>query len=178
MKYIITAIIMTLTSTTPSKVIFNFDKNVDIEAWRIVDDVVMGGNSSGVFKLSPDGFGVFEGAVSLENNGGFSSVRYQSGKVAVAGYTKVVIKLKGDGKKYQFRLKSNANDYYSYITTFTTSGEWQEVSVPLKDLAPSFRGRMLDMPHFSSEAFEELAFLIANKKAEKFRLLIDRILLK
>jgi hypothetical protein len=28
------------------------------------------------FKLDPDGQGVFEGTVSLENNGGFSMVRY------------------------------------------------------------------------------------------------------
>jgi hypothetical protein len=29
----------------------------------------MGGMSSGTFKLDPDGQGVFEGTVSLENNG-------------------------------------------------------------------------------------------------------------
>lgn len=171
---------MTLAPTTLPKMVFNFDKKANIQAWRIVDDVVMGGNSAGVFKLNQEGFGVFEGIVSLENNGGFSSVRYRSGKVATKGYTKVVLRLKGDGKNYQFRLKADASHYHSYITTFATSGEWQEVTIWLKDLTPAFRGRMLDMPNFSAnhQYFEELAFLIANKKAEKFKLLLDKIELR
>lgn len=169
-----------LAFTTPTKMIFNFDKKVNIQAWRIVDDVVMGGNSEGVFKLNQEGFGVFEGTVSLENNGGFSSVRYQAGKVDTKDYTKVVLRLKGDGKSYQFRLKADDNHYYSYITTFATSGEWQEVTIWLKDLEPAFRGKMLDMPNFSTnhQHFEQLSFLIANKKAEKFKLLLDKIELR
>ena len=31
----------------------------------------MGGRSSSTFKLDKDGLGVFEGNISLENNGGF-----------------------------------------------------------------------------------------------------------
>ena len=46
-------------------------------------DVVMGGKSSGSFALSPEGHGVFKGAVSLENNGGFSSLRYNCEKTTV-----------------------------------------------------------------------------------------------
>lgn len=169
---------MTVASVFLPKTIFNFEKNTNIKAWYIVDDVVMGGNSSGVFRLSQEGFGGFEGTVSLENNGGFSSVRYRAGKVTITGYTKVVIRLKGDGKNYQFRLKADTDHYHSYITTFATSGEWQEVSILLKDLIPSFRGRMLNMPNFAATHFEELSFLIANKQAEKFKLLIDKIELR
>ena len=79
-----------------------------------LDDVVMGGRSSGAFSLNADGFGVFQGDVSLENNGGFSSVRYRFQTIGIKGCTRVVIRLKGDGKKYQFRIKSNSADYYSY----------------------------------------------------------------
>ena len=56
-------------------IIFDFNKDSDLRNWFVVDDVVMGGRSSGSFELSPDGHGVFKVNVSLENNGGFCSIR-------------------------------------------------------------------------------------------------------
>lgn len=159
-------------------IIFDFKKNSNIEGWRIVDDVVMGGRSSGSFKLSPEGFGQFEGNISLENNGGFSSVRYQFEKLKVNETGIIIIRLKGDGKNYQFRIKDKSSTYYSYIASFRTSGEWQEIEIQLKDMYPSFRGRKLDLPNFSHEYIEEIVFLIGNKTPEKFKLLIDKIELK
>ena len=173
MNYFFGIIILTL--LTNRQVIFDFDKSADIQNWRIVDDAVMGGMSSSTFKLSPDGNGVFEGTVSLENNGGFSMVRYQFDKMKVSKDDKIVIKLKGDGKKYELRIKDNSSNYYSYISSFTTSGDWQEIEIPLKDMYPSFRGRKLGSPNFSKNYIEDIAFLIGNKKPEKFKLLIDKI---
>ena len=120
----------------------------------------------------------FSGQLSLENNGGFSSVRYRFEKILINKSTKISIRIKGDGKKYQFRIKSNSGDYYSYISPFSTTGEWQEIEIPLKDMYPSFRGRKLDRPNFSNDAIEEITFLIGNKNKEKFQLLIDKIELK
>ena len=176
MKYLI--YITILFSSMTSHIIFNFNKKSDIKNWTIVDDVVMGGKSSGTFKLNPDGHGVFQGEISLENNGGFSSLRHRFEKTQIKEHTKIIIRLKGDGKKYQFRIKSNSSDYYSYIAPFKTSGDWQDIEIPLKDMYPSFRGRKLDKPNFSNDSFEEIAFLIGNKKQEKFKLLIDKIELK
>jgi hypothetical protein len=167
-----------LSSSMPPNVIFDFNKNSDIRNWIIIDDVVMGGKSSGNFKLNSAGHGVFEGDISLENNGGFSTVRYKSEKIFIKEHSKIVLKIKGDGKKYQFRIKSNSGDSYSYIYPFSTTGEWEELQVPLKDMYPSFRGRKLDQPNFSKDHFEEIAFLIGNKSQEKFKLLIDKIELK
>jgi hypothetical protein len=82
---------------------------------------------------------------------------------------------KGDNKKYQFRIKSNSRDYYSYISPFSTNGDWQEIQIPLKDMYPSFRGRNLEKPNFSEDYIEEITFLIGNKNEEKFELLIDKI---
>ena len=161
-----------------SQIIFNFNKSSDIKNWIVIDDVVMGGKSSGSFKLNSDGYGVFLGDISLENNGGFSSVRYRFEKILINKSTKISVRIKGDGKKYQFRIKSNSGDYYSYISPFSTTGEWQEIEIPLKDMYPSFRGRKLDQPNFSNDTFEEITFLIGNKNKEKFQLLIDKIELK
>ena len=161
-----------------SHVIFDFNKNSDIENWIIIDDVVMGGKSSGSFKLNSEGHGVFEGTISLENNGGFSSVRYKFEKLLIKESTKIILKIRGDGKKYQFRIKSNSGDYYSYIYPFSTTGEWEEIQIPLKDMYPSFRGRKLDQPNFSKNYIEEITYLFGNKSQEKFKLLIDKIELK
>ena len=160
------------------RVIFDFNKKSDLQDWIIVDDVVMGGRSLSTFKLNEDGIGIFEGNISLENNGGFSSLRYKFLKKTIKEYTQVKIRLRGDGKKYQFRIKSNTADYFSYIAPFQTSGKWQEIVIPLEDLYPSFRGRRLNQPNFSSDYIEELAFLIGNKKSESFKLLIDKIALE
>ncbi len=176
MKHLI--LMMTVFSSMNGQLIFDFNKDSDIRSWMIVDDVVMGGRSSGSFRLSADGYGVFQGTVSLENNGGFSSVRHRFQKIQIKEYTRIVIRLKGDGKEYQFRIKSDSSDYYSYISKLSTNGAWQELEIPLKDMYPSFRGRRLDQPNFSEESIEEVAFLIANKKEEQFKLLLDRIELK
>ena len=161
------SMLLILTSMN-SHIIFDFNQKVIIKDWVIVDDGVMGGKSAGSFSLNEQGHGVFEGSVSLENNGGFSSLRYSSERILVQDFTTIALKIKGDGKNYQFRIKSNTGDYYSYITTFSTSGEWQEIQIDLKDMYPSFRGRKLDQANFEKEYIEQVAFLIGNKKEEKF----------
>ena len=161
-----------------SQMIFDFKKDVDVTQWKVVDDTVMGGVSNGSFKLNSEGHGVFEGHVSLENNGGFSSVRYTFESINLEEHQTIVLKVKGDGKKYQFRIKDDSNTYYSYITYFETTGDWETIEIPLKDFYPSFRGRKLNQPNFNSDSMEEIAFLIGNKKNEDFKLIIDSIALK
>jgi hypothetical protein len=161
-----------------ASVIFDFNSEANIYNWKIVDDVVMGGKSNGNFNLNEDGFGHFWGEVSLENNGGFSSVRYRFKSKKLTSKTKIVLTVKGDKKTYQFRLKNKRRNYYSYIYNFNTNGEWQTIEFLLSDLSPSFRGRKLNQKNFNHNQIEELAFLIANKKNENFNLLIDKIELK
>lgn len=138
----------------------------------------MGGECFSTFKLNEDSFGVFEDSVSLDNNGGFSSVRYRFQKTELKQFTSIVAKLRRDGKEYQLSIKSNYSDYYSYIMPFSTSGEWQEIKTPLKDMYPSWRRRRLNRSNFSEDFINEITFLIGNKKNENFKLLIDKIKLK
>lgn len=176
MNYLLFIIVLILDMNSP--IIFDFNKKSDISEWRIVDDVVMGGKSSGNFKLTEEGHGLFTGHVSLENNGGFSLVEYTFNGMSVKGFSKIRIKLRGDGKDYQFRIRNSSEDYYSFINTFSTSGEWEFIEIPLKEMYPSFRGKKLDMPNFSGDKIEQVAFLIGNKKEQDFKLLIDKIELK
>ena len=157
------------------QVIFDFTPDAPLNNWVVVDDVVMGGRSSGNFQTNAEGHGVFSGRVSLENNGGFSSVRYRFPSQNVEGRNYAVLRVKGDGKRYQFRMKTNRFHRHSYIQYFQTDGSWQTFKLPLTDFYPTFRGMRLDMANYPGEELEEIAILIANKTAESFRLEIDFI---
>lgn len=161
-----------------AQTIFDFTRQSDLDNWNVVDDVVMGGRSSGQLEINNEGNGVFSGFVTTENNGGFSSVRYQFDKINTSKDTKMVLYIKGDGKEYQIRIKDKINTYYSYITTIETSGEWQKITLLLQDFYPSFRGRTLDLPNYNSPSIEEVAILIGNKRKETFELIIDKIILE
>lgn len=156
----------------------HFNSDSDITNWQITDDVVMGGRSNGTFSINKSGFGVFKGHVSLENNGGFSMVQYQFETKKVDAFSKVCIKLKGDGKPYQFRIKTNSSDKHSYIALFETTGNWQTIEIPFNSMYPAFRGRKLDIANYPAEQMEQIAILIGNKKAEAFELEIERIFLE
>ncbi|MHB0753652.1 CIA30 family protein [Polaribacter sp. M15] len=161
-----------------NQIIFNFSKDADLSLWRVVDDVVMGGISRGNIKIDSNGNGVYFGKVSLENNGGFSSLRYRFNQINVSKFSKVILRIKGDGKNYQFRIKDKLANSYSYIKVFETSGEWERIEVNLAEMYPAFRGRKLDIPNFSSDVIDEIALLIGNKKEQNFQLEIDKIYLE
>lgn len=161
-----------------SMVIFDFNKVSYISDWKIVNDVVMGGRSYSKFHINEEGHGIFKGTVSLENNGGFASLRHRFKRKKIAGYKKVMIHLKGNGKRYQFRAKTNKEDQQAYISYFETTGEWQTVEMILSALEPTFRGRKLNMPNFPAEEMEEVGFMIGNKANEKFELVIAKIVLE
>ena len=88
-----------------SLLIFDFSSTKDSSGWKMQNDVVMGGNSFSKLERSKEGNAIFKGYVSLENNGGFASVHYKFATKDISNYKKAYIKLKGDGKNYQFRVK-------------------------------------------------------------------------
>ena len=165
------------TKLMSQNIIYDFNNLSNISNWVIVNDDVMGGISSSDISLDNEGNGIFEGKVSTANNGGFSSIRLNLNKVNTKNYTHIKIRLKGDNKKYQLRIKANRRDYYSYVYSFKTSNEWEIIKIPLKDMYPSFRGRKLKMNNFNNYFIEQISLLVGNKKNENFKLLIDSIIL-
>lgn len=170
--------IILLSSIMSNDIIFNFTKSADISDWVVVVDGVMGGKSTGEFCLTEEGNALFKGHISLENNGGFSSVRYRFPKMDVSDHSQIHLRAKGDGKKYQFRIKDHVRNYYSYTSHFDTSGEWEDITIDLKYMYPVFRGRILNLPDFSADDIAEVTILIGNKAEESFRLEIDSIYLE
>ena len=175
MKLFATLFILSIMCQDSSSNIYDFKNNSDITGWYVVNDGVMGGLSKGTMSITDEGYGLFKGYVTTENNGGFSSVRYTFNKKDVSKFKYVVLKLKGDGKSYQFRIKENAAQRHSYITTFNTSGDWETIKIPLNSFYPSFRGYRLNKANFPGDFMEEVAFLIGNKVKESFALEIEEI---
>lgn len=160
------------------QILFDFEPDANVRSWMVVNDGVMGGRSRGDLKINPEGHGHFQGTISLENYGGFSSIRYGFNSVALDGQRNVRLRVRGDGKRYQFRVKADRSEYYSYISYFQTSGEWEDITLPLEAFYPAFRGRTLQLPNFDRDQLQEISILIGNKRAENFSLEIDRIWLE
>lgn len=135
----------------------------------------MGGISTSSLVVTEEGHGKFSGHVSLENYGGFASVQLNTTLKLPKEKRYIVLRVKGDGKRYEFRIKAKVNQAESYVQPFMTSGEWEIIKLEISDFYPQFRGRRLSIPNFNFPAIAQLSFLIANKKEEDFQLLIDWI---
>lgn len=170
-------LIFNQTELMSQTIIYDFNNKSDLSDWIIVNDDVMGGVSSCKMSIDKYGNGVFDGQISTANNGGFSSIRLNLDKIEVKEGAFLNIRLKGDNKTYQLRIKTNQRDYYSYVVSFKTSNQWETISIPLSDMYPSFRGRKLAMDNFSESYFEQIAILVGNKVNETFKLTIDSIVL-
>ena len=158
--------------------IADFSKGDSLRNWYVVNDGVMGGLSKGTLEWNTDGYAVFSGYVTTENNGGFSSIRYAFEERDVSEFSKIVLRLKGDGKKYQFRIKEDPYQRYSYIYNFKTSGDWESITIPFAELYPSYRGYRLNRPNFAGMEMGEIGILIGNKVKEEFHLEMEWIALK
>lgn len=156
---------------------FDFSNDGAEKGWLIVNDGVMGGLSKGRFEVK-DHMAVFSGKVSTDNNGGFTMTRNQFESKSLLDYKSFVLELKGDGKAYQFRVKSSADQRHSYVYSFITNGDWQKITIPFASLAPRFRGRSVNVSNFEGIQIEEVAFLIGNKREESFELILKEISLE
>lgn len=155
--------------------IFVFNHDCKLENWQVVDDIVMGGRSNGQLSLNSDGNGVFKGNVSIENNGGFSSIQLNLDVVKTVKNQVIELQLKGDGSLFQFRIKATKYDRHSYVYDFKTTGQWETILIPLNKMYPSFRGYTLDIPNFNQSQIERVGFLKASKINSAFQLEIKSI---
>ncbi len=155
--------------------LFGFDGDDAAKGWRTVLDGVMGGRSTGRIAAS-DGTLVFDGATSLENNGGFSSMRCDLAEGACDGADAFRLIVKGDGRDYKLGVKGyRGMSPEGYWKSFpTVAGEWTEVVMPIRDLERQFMGRPLE-GRIAPEDIRAIEFYIYDKNAGPFRLEIDSI---
>lgn len=161
-----------------NKLITDFS-NLANQQWMITNDGVMGGKSSSQFQINKNGNGVFLGTVSLENNGGFASVKNHE-TLNLDGYRSVRLSVMGDGNRYSFRLQTGSGSSvnpWSYEQRFDTKdGEWTDIELSLNSFIATYRGRTPeDVPPLNPSKILRYGFLISDKQEGKFRLEIEKV---
>ena len=147
-------------------------------SWNIINDSVMGGVSSSSVRYDNQ-VATFSGELSLDNNGGFASTRARLTAKVPAKATHVNIRVKGDGRQYQLRLRtSNDWDAAAYSRTFNTEpGKWLSYQFSAEEFSALFRGQIIDAPKLNLTDIKQVGFLLADKQPGPFSLSFKSILL-
>jgi len=122
---------------------------------------------------------VFDGKLSLENNGGFSQIRKNIDEGTLTDQDGLDIRFLGDGRTYQFDIRvSNVRLMAGgFQTTFDTKdGEWQTVQLPFDEFRLySFGRKVPNPPTLDSSKIESIGITLADKSPGGFRIDIDSI---
>jgi hypothetical protein len=134
------------------------------DCW-VVNDGVMGGISQSTLRQDTQGM-YFEGLVSLENNGGFASMR--SSAQFPAGTQMLELLAKGDGKQYKLVLRTAIAPRVTYAAEFIAEPTWQAYRFQLNQFKATFRGQDVQAPTLSFSDVIEFGILISNSQAGSF----------
>ena len=151
--------------------LIDFTDAEEIRFWIAINDDVMGGISQSRIELSPAATVLFSGQLALENNGGFASIRRRADNYNLNGCSGVILNVKGDGRTYQFRVKTDEQyDGMAYRSLFATDAhQWQTLTLPFAGFSASFRGRPVPgAPVLRPEQIKQIGFLLADKQAGSF----------
>lgn len=157
------------------RILYDFEDQQQRRTWFQLNDDIMGGVSSSKFTFN-DKTLTFSGKVSLENRGGFASIRSKTNAMNLYKAKKFKLRVKGDGKAYYFNISSsNFIADPGFQARFTTEKDkWQDIELSLDDFSPAFGSRSskkdLDM-----SKIKIMGLIISDKQAGKFNLEIDWI---
>ncbi|QDV45863.1 Carboxylesterase [Stieleria neptunia] len=159
------------------RVLFKFNDADAAMAWQTVNDGVMGGRSDGRFQINEDQHMVFYGTLSLENNGGFASVRSRESKLGLKQGDSIVIRVRGDGREYNFRLNvPRSVSRNSYRQSFKTEKDkWIEVVLPMDKFVATWRGRVDPNEKFDPGNVSGMGIQLSDKQAGPFKLEVEWI---
>ena len=161
-----------MTPPIVERTLFDFSIVSGDDGWQILNDGVMGGVSISRFEII-GGLAVFQGTVSLANNGGFASVRSPLIPPRLCGCDTFVLRVRGDGHRYKFTVRMQSSfDSAIYQSVFAPApAAWEELRLPFADFVPTFRGRTLTgEPPLNPAGIVSVGFLISEKQAGPFRL--------
>ncbi len=174
-------LIMILSNISSAQYKIDFGSEADGIDWQIVNDGVMGGLSEGEGLLSETTLR-FKGLVSLENNGGFSSLRSPERAMDLSGFKIVEIRYKSTDYTIGFRLAQHRRYYLPNYTANLkpTNGEWAVATIVLESIDECILGR----PTGNTMTSEQLAntirlgFITREKRAGAFDFEVDYIVFK
>ena len=154
----------------------DFAQPEEIQNWIIVNDTVMGGRSAARVEIEDDQL-YFYGDLSLENNGGFASTRRVGAPKTWSNQHNISLTLKGDGRRYQFRLRTGRSwDGVAYVANFETNSEQQTIVFSTADFTPQWRGRLVtNAPDLDFTDIQQIGFMLADKQPGRFQLAVESI---
>ena len=157
----------------PGIEIFNFEDNEP--RWFTVDDDVMGGVSSSQFEIIDPGYMSFYGSMSLDNNGGFSSVRSEWNPTDLSTYDGVILRVYGDGNDYRLRIRSTETGRdITYNALFETrADQWGIVYIPFDIMVPTYRGFIMNVDPLDTSSIGSFGIMLSDKQEGEFQLLVD-----
>ena len=175
-----TTVVLTLCSQVATeqtlRPLFDFAGPEAAQQWQAVNDGVIGGVSDGRFRITPENTLEFFGTLSLENNGGFTSVRTKPADLDINSGDDLVVRVKGDGREYVLNLYTKSRRMaFSYRAPLpTVKNEWTEVAVPLEDFIPtSFGRRVQGMGPVEPDEITSIGFMLSDKKAGPFKMQVE-----
>ncbi|MGB0935928.1 MAG: CIA30 family protein [Colwellia sp.] len=157
----------------------DFSSPTEHQNWFVTNDNVMGGKSLGGINFKGAST-VFSGEISLDNNGGFSSV-FRPISPLPSGLDIFELDVEGDGLTYQFRVIIFVNGYrLAYKHDFQTiKDQRNKITLNIADFKASFRGRIIEgAPTLYAEKIKQIGFLVTNKKAGPFSIALNNIVIK
>lgn len=161
-----------------TKVIAAFGEDGVEQDWISVNDTVMGGVSTGQARVTEEKKLAFTGTISLENNGGFASIRTKPADLSLTGFDTIALRVKGDGRMYWVDLRSTsifpAASYRARMETI--KDEWCEVRIPLKTFEFSAFGKPLRWAgEIDAGAVQSVGLTLYDQKDGPFKLEVEWI---
>lgn len=167
---------MTGNAADGQRVLFDFSQDEAAKRWQTVNDGVMGGVSKGRFTIAPDNTMRFFGKLSLENNGGFTSVRSRRKPLGLSLDDAITVRLRGDGRTYMLNLYVPTRRVaYSFRAELPTKrDQWLETTVPVREFyATSFGRKIRGADPVDADKVNSLGFMLSDKNPGTFELEID-----
>lgn len=159
------------------KVIASFSEPGSAANWISVNDGVMGGVSEGRFQRTDADTLLFSGTLSLDNNGGFASIRMEPRPLDLAGLAGIVVDVRGDGRTYWIEMRGErqrgATSYRAYLPT--SAGEWTSTFISFGDFKLQSYGRQLDAAPLDPASVYSVGFMLADKTPGSFELEIASV---
>ena len=154
-------------SAYASQGLVDFSRPDVLREFRVINDGVMGGVSTSRLRVRAAVM-VFEGVVSLENNGGFASFR---GPIrSSARSAELQLTVRGDGQRYKLTLKLDDNSgTVQYQAAFVAPRKWQTLRFVAADFVASFRGHPIAAPTVRFADVQYLGLVISDKQSGAFK---------
>ena len=147
--------------------------------WEILRDNVMGGVSAAQIEYSASSV-IVKGYVSLENRGGFVSIKSYFGKLDLSSFKTVKITFRSSKQKYAFTLENSRRWYqpaYKHAFSAKEINKWETVLLDLNNIEEEVIGQPTGMKANKSilETILRIGISTNEKREGPFQLEIESI---